>query len=322
MEIAEVLADSFSSVFNTGIPDDAHPHQRFEGPMEALTIEYDMIYDLLTKMDPSSSPGPDEVHPQVLKACARELALPLTILFQRSLATGLIPEIWKKSLVTPIYKAGSRSTPLNYRPVSLTCVPCKIMERLVVKHITDYAEQNHLFSNFQFGFRAGHSTEDQLLLMYGRVTQWLDMGQAVDVIYLDYSKAFDLVCHTLLLEKLVSLSFSDVVVAWIRAFLMGRGLSVVVDGACSTERPVGSGVPQGSVLGPVLFLLYVNSIARDSSSFWVAFADDFKVGIAHNRGENGDDSRLRLQRDLDRMVEVSRSWNLRLNRDKCVVNLL
>ena len=318
-EVVEVLADSFASVFDDKLPDDVYPHQRFEGLMDTLVVSYNEVYELLLNMDPTSSPGLDEIHPQLLKTCAAELALPLTIIFQRSLASGSIPNAWRKSLITPIHKAGSRSIPLNYRPVSLTCVPCKVMERLVVKHITDYAEQNHLFSDFQFGFRAGHSTEDQLLLMYGKVSQWVDAGEAVDIVYLDFSKAFDLVCHALSLDKLVLLGFSEGLVAWVRAFLTERSLSVVVEGVRSTERHVGSGVPQGSVLGPVPFLLYVNQIARNSDSFWVAFADDFKLGIAHKRGNEGEDNRMRLQQDLNRMVEASRSWNLKLNGDKCVV---
>ena len=96
-------------------------------------------------------------------------------------------------------------------------------------------------------------------------------------------------------------------------------MSVVVDGVRSSDRPVGSGVPQGSVLGPLLFLLYVNSIAEDASSFWVAFADDFKLGVAHRRGESGEVDRHQLQRDLDRLSATSKSWNLKLNREKCVV---
>ena len=128
-----------------------------------------------------------------------------------------------------------------------------------------------------------------------------------------------LVSHSLLLEKLSLLRFGDEVMSWVRSFLVGRSLSVMVDGVGSSERAVGSGVPQGSVLDPVLFLLYVNCIARDTSSFWVAFADDFKLGIAHRRGNDRDGNGLRLQQDLDRLSATSKSWNLKLNKEKCVV---
>ena len=318
-QLAEVLAAAFSAVFSNGRPSNPFPHQRCQAQMGPIVISYEEVLQLLEKLEPSSSPGPDLLHPHFLKTCAGMLALPITIIFQRSIATGCLPSLWKYSWVSPIYKSGSRCVPLNFRPVSLTCVPCKIMERIIVRYITEFMEQNHLLSDRQFGFRAGHSTEDQLLLMYGKIAQWVDAGSIVDVVYLDFSKAFDLVCHSLLIEKLTLLGFSDDLVSWIQAFLSDRKFSVVVEGCHSLERPVGSGVPQGSVLGPVLFLLYVNLIVRDNTSFWVAFADDFKLGLAY-RGELGEGvGNVDLQRDIDRLAATSASWNLRLNNDKCVV---
>ena len=318
-ECAEILASAFSLVFNGTLPEDPFPHQRSQAQMGQFVISYDAVFELLSSLDPSSSPGPDQLHPQFLRSCAGVLAFPLTIIFQRSIVTGHVPSLWKHSWVSPIYKSGSRCVPLNFRPVSLTCVPCKTMERLVARHITEYLQENNLLSARQFGFRAGHSTEDQLLLMYGKISQWVDSGYVVDVVYLDFSKAFDLVCHSLLVEKLVMLGFAAEVVDWVRAFLAGRSLSVVVEGFHSTSRPVGSGVPQGSVIGPVLFLIYVNLIAKDATSFWVSFADDFKLGLAYREGVDNITRQLELQRDVDRLAATSASWNLRLNHDKCVV---
>ena len=318
-EVAETLADAFSSVFNDSPPEDPFPHQRAQVQMGQFAVSYDAILELLIGLDPSSSPGPDQLHPQFLKSCAGVLAFPLTIIFQRSIATGCVPALWRHSWVSPIYKSGSRCVPLNFRPVSLTCVPCKTLERLVARHMTEYMEENNLLSGRQYGFRAGHSTEDQLLLMYGKISQWVDSGSKVDVVYLDFSKAFDLVSHSLLVEKLVVLGFSAEIVDWVRAFLTGRTLSVVVDGHHSSRRSVGSGVPQGSVLGPVLFLIYVNILVKDATSFWVAFADDFKLGLAYRDGLDGTVQQAELQRDVDRLAATSASWNLRLNYDKCVV---
>ena len=318
-EVAETLADAFSSVFNDSPPENPFPHQRAQARMGPFSVFYDAVLELLNGLDPSSSPGPDQLHPQFLKSCAGVLAFPLTIIYQRSIATGCIPTLWKHSWVSPIYKSGSRCVPLNFRPVSLTSVPCKTLERLIARHITEYMEENNLLSGRQYGFRAGHSTEDQLLLMYGKISQWVDSGSKVDVVYLDFSKAFDLVSHSLLVEKLILLGFSAEIVNWVRAFLTGRSLSVVVDGCHSSRRPVGSGVPQGSVLGPVLFLLYVNMLVKDAASFWVAFADDFKLGLAYRDGTHGSVQQAVLQRDVDQLAATSASWNLRLKHDKCVV---
>ena len=146
-------------------------------------------WDTCLSWTKTSSSGPDGLHPQLLKACAPALAYPLYVLFVRSLASGSVPEIWKHSIVVPLFKSGSQCNPLNYRSVSLTSVCCKVMERVLAAHIMEYLEENELLSSRQFGFRAGLSTEDQLLLMYGRVSRWVDEGGIVDVVYFDFSKA-------------------------------------------------------------------------------------------------------------------------------------
>ena len=316
--MVEVFADSFCSVFIEAVPQSPASNQEFSGSMSSLNLTYDVILTNLLKLDPSTSPGPDGLHPQMLRSCAVALAYPLYVVFTRSLRDGCVPSTWKRSLVVPLFKAGSRCNPLNYRPVSLTSVCCKVMERSIANHIMNYLEENNLLSSRQFGFRAGHSTEDQLLWMYGRVSKWVDAGGIVDVVYLDFSKAFDVVCHSLLLDKLRLLGFHGQVVDWVRSFLVGRSLSVLVSGVNSSERNVISGVPQGSVLGPILFLIYINFVASEVDSFWVAFADDFKIGIVYPNGPDSGSESCSLQQDLDSIVRKSQSWNLKLNIDKCV----
>ena len=283
--------------------------------MEEIEIGYEVVLEKLLGLNASSSSGPDGIHPMVLRSCARVLAFPLCIIFARSLEEGCLPEIWKLSRVVPIYKEGTKSTPLNYRPVSMTSMPCKVIERLLVDHIVDYLEENNLLANCQFGFRQGRGVEDQLLLMYGEIIERVDTGEVVDVVYLDLSKAFDVVHHELMIEKLMSLGFSPKVLKWIEAFLTGRRMFVSVGSGDSSLKIVKSGVPQGSVLGPLLFLIYVNTLAEGLGCKWYAYADDFKLySVA-----NGEGNRNTLQNDLDVFAGRASSWNLKLSLDKCKV---
>ena len=221
--------------------------------------------------------------------------------------------------MSPIFKGGSRSVTSNYRPVSLTSVCCKVLERIISSHIYDYLEEFSLISPHQFGFRAGHSTEDQLLIFYNKVSSWVHDGFSVDVAFLDFSKAFDVVDHGLLLTKLESLGFDGMLLRWISGFLIGREMSIGVNGLCSTVRPVTSGVPQGSVLGPVLFLIYVNFLMRNVECEWKAFADDFKVCTFYKVRMECNIDTSPLQRDLERINASGRSCNLKLNTQKCAV---
>ena len=236
------------------------------------------------------------------------------------MSSGCLPALWKWSVVVPLFKSGSRCSPSNYRPISLTSVCCKTLERLIATHIMDFLEENQLLSNRQFGFRRGRSTEDQLLLVYSEVVRWVDAGKVVDMVYLDFSKAFDLVSHRILLEKLSLLGFDNCIIGWVEGFLVGRYMSVSVAGKLSSALEVTSGVPQGSVLGPLLFLIYANFITKDVSGSWAAFADDFKISVCYPR--NASQERVqavsRLQTDLDSIARHSSSWNLTLNPTKCV----
>ena len=316
--MCEEFASAFCSVFVNVDPVDPMPDQYCSEQMNALQVTYDAVVGKLESLKSSSSAGEDNIHPLLLKSCAETLALPLSLIFRLSLSTGSLPDDWKRSKVVPIFKSGSKSSPLNYRPVSLTSVPCKVLERLLVEHIMDFINENGLFSQNQFGFRSGHSAEDQLLLIYSDVVKQVDIGNIVDMLFLDYSKAFDVVNHRLLLRKLSSLGFSRQMIGWIEGFLCGRRMSVSVGGESSRFVDVSSGVPQGSVLGPVLFLIYVNCIAEGLKCKWYAYADDFKLYIQYPKGQDQDNSTV-LQSDLSLIDSRSISWNLNLNPAKCVV---
>ena len=316
--MCEIFRSTFCAVYVTDAP--AHPHvnQVCNAIMENTSFSYDDVLKLLTNLDASTSAGPDEIHPILLKSCAEAVSTPLLLLFDHSLNEGRLPCDWKIAQVSPIFKCGSKSTATNYRPVSLTSVPCKMMERFLAEHIMSFLESNNLISPNQFGFRKGRGTEDQLLLAYSDVVKWVDEGCTVDMVFLDYSKAFDVVNHGVLLSKLRDLGFSDQMLRWVEQFLVGRRMFVAICGSYSGEEDVLSGVPQGSVLGPLLFLIYVNIVAAGALSQWYAFADDFKLYVSYPR--TGDHQNVtQLQTDLNLISNVSRSWNLGLNKTKCVV---
>ena len=242
------------------------------------------------------------------------------MLFEKSLREGRVPEDWRRANVVPIYKAGDRGKAKNYRPVSLTCQLCKVFEELVRDELVEHLdlESNGLLRETQHGFRKGRSCLTNLLSFSDRVTEELDNGGSVDVVYLDFAKAFDKVPHQRLLRKLERYGVSERMLAWIRGWLLNRWQRVGVRGRWSGWRRVLSGIPQESVLGPVLFLLFIDDLEEGLMSGVLKFADDTKI---FRRVDSEEDREL-LQRDLDRLVQSlqwSEVWQMKFNVDKCKV---
>ena len=319
--MAECFAQSFAAVYTSASPTDPAPHQRSEAVIPDIVITTDSVKNALLKLDGSSAMGPDGVHPFLLKSCASQLAYPLTVIFHRSLSEGVVPFAWKSSIVVPIFKKGTRSDPLNYRPVSLTSVCCKTLERLISEHLTSFLEDNALLDDNQFGFRSGRSTMEQLLLVYSEVSKIHDEGGIADVILFDYSKAFDVVCHDILISKLFHLGVRGNILQWISSFLSDRMMRVSVMGCTSQPRKVRSGVPQGSVLGPLLFLIYINHIAANLTCRYKIFADDLKIYacVHHRSSPDHSPSMADVQSDIDTLYDTSLSWGLKMNPKKCAV---
>ena len=257
------------------------------------------------------------MHPRILKELAHKIAYPLAIIFRQSLNLGVLPDDWRRANITPVHKKGKKKVVANYRPISITSVVCKLFESIVRDHVMKHFLSNNLLSNRQYGFIPGRSTVLQLLKMLDDWTLKLEYGGQIDVIYTDLEKAFDKVPHKYLIYKLKQYKLDPNVAQWIVSFLMDRQQRVVIDGSCSEYSNVVSGIPQGSVLGPVLFIIYINDLVgyceMDSSIF--LYADDAKL----YRLITTENDRLTLQKDLQAIVYWINKYMLKLNEAKCKV---
>lgn len=302
-EKAEALNDFFSSVFTQedlgNIP--TFEERKFESILEDVEITEDIVRKRLASLKVNKSAGPDGIHPRMLRELADVLAVPVCILFKRSLSESLLPEDWKRSHITPIFKSGERIMTSNYRPVSLTAVLCKVLESILRESIFEHMSQNGLITDCQHGFMKGRSCVTQLLEIMDMWTRVLDQSGNIDVVYLDFRKAFDTVPHERLMKKIEGYGIRGNVLGWLRAFLTDREQRVIVNGEMSDWAPVTSGIPQGSVLGPVMFILYINDMPDVVHSLIRMFADDTKIF----REIACKNDCMKLQKDLDTLVEWS-----------------
>ena len=252
---------------------------------------------------------------RILRDYADDIAPILQSIFQQSLDTGMVPEDWKKANVTAVFKKGSRQVASNYRPVSLTCVSCKVLEHIVFRTIMDHVDFHKILVFFQHGFRSKHSRETQLVNTIEDLAKGLNDKQQPDLPIVDFSKDFDLVAHKRLLSKLQYCGIRDQTLTWIKNWLTGLTQCVVVEGESSDDTAVRSGVPQGTVLGPLMFILHINDIGQHTSSNITLFADDCLLyRVIHNACDA-----LELQKDLEQMCSWAKNWHMRFNASKCTV---
>ncbi|GAB0185355.1 mitochondrial enolase superfamily member 1 [Grus japonensis] len=193
-----------------------------------------MVSHLLLHLDTHKSMGPDGIHPRVLRKLVEVLTKPLSIIYQHSCLNGKVPLDWKLANVTSIYKKGQKENLGNYRPVSLTSVPGKIMEQIILSAITQHVQDNQVIRPSQHGFMKGKSCLTNLISFYDKVTCSVDEGKAVHVVYLDFSKAFDTVSHSILLEKLAAHGLEGCMLCWVNNWLDGWAQRVVVNGVTSS----------------------------------------------------------------------------------------
>ena len=313
---ADLLQKQFLSVFTKESADDVPKlGKRTESSIAALLILEDDVNKKLQSLNPYKSCGPDGLHSRLLKELADPLAGPITALFNRTLKSRKLPRDWKNANISSIFKKGCKNIASNYRPISLTSVLCKLMESFVRDHVMSYLLENNLLSTKQHGFITGRSTVTQLLKYLDECAQVVASGKVVDAIYLDFEKAFDTVPHRRLLEKLKAYGIKGDILEWVEDYLCNRKQVVVVNGTESDVGQVISCVPQGTVLGPLLFVLYINDMLDSVTSGALLFADDTKL----YREISSKDDALQLQADIRKLEEWTSKWLLRFNADKCHV---
>ena len=319
MEAADTFNAYYSSVF---IKEDLTSLPKVKNKsacsLSSVAFSEEDVRKALKSLPENSSPGPDNISYPLLKNGGENMIYACARLFELLFTSHAIPREWKMSVVIPVYKGkGSKNNPQNYRPISLTSVFCKVMERIIKKTLVNYIRSNGLLRSSQHGFVEKRSCLTNLLSFLEHITSAIDSKLCVDVAYLDFSRAFDSVPHERLLIKLESYGIVGNLAAWISAFLKQRVQCVSVRGSISSLMPVLSGVPQGSVIGPLLFLLYVDDLDSVLSySFILKFADDAKIyNIFNPRSISYVSSPL--NDDLSKVFSWCETWCMRLNTTKC-----
>ena len=280
-ETADILNDYFASVFT--VEEDREEATPYQMTVAAQLILVDIteedVMRVIDKLKICKSPGPDKIYPRILKEVKEAIYKPLCAIFNLSLRTGKVVSEWKLANVTPLFKKGDKSNPSNYRPISLTSVVCKLMESILRDKIVEFLEKKNIIRDSQHGFRFHNrrSCLTNLLDFLHDIYEMYEEGRAVDIIYLDFQKAFNKVPHRKLLNKVESHGISGHIHRWISDWLCDRKQRVVLNGKFSDWRNVSSGVPQGSVLVPILFLIYINDLDEDVKCKISKFADDTKI---------------------------------------------
>ena len=313
LESAETLLKFFHSIYvnepNNNIPLVKTP--RCAKSLAQINFTENALLDEILSANSNSSPGPDNISMFILKNCANEILKPLLHVMQISFNSSCLPSDWLIASVIPIFKKGDKTLASNYRPISLTSTCCKLMEKIICKQLLSSSLSSGTLPQTQHGFLPNRSVITCLLSCLNTWTSHIDRSDPVDVVYLDFEKAFDRVPHRRLLSKLDHLGIRGKLLNWIAAFLSNRTFFVKVGNSRSTVRSVMSGVPQGSVLGPILFSLYISDLSFLIKSEHVFYADDCKIFgrsfVEHSK----------VQKDLNIINDWCDDWLIPINRDKC-----
>ena len=306
---AEMLSKQYASVFSipcSGSDSKTRPNHS----LNDVNFNEDDIAASIDELKTNSAAGLFGYPAILLKKCKYTLAKPLFIFWRRCLDVGRVPALLKRAIITPIYKSKARSCAANYRPVALTSHLIKVFEKIIRKNIVQYMDKHGLFNESNHGFREARSCLSQLLQHYDDILNLLEKGMNVDVVYLDFAKAFDKVDHNIVLQKIHNLGIGGNLYSWIESFLTNRYQTVVVEGSSSMPVEVKSGVPQGSVLGPLIFLILMADIdVNVYHSLLKSFADDTRV----MKGVSGVNDASKLQTDLNNVYKWADENNMEFN---------
>ena len=314
-EMAEILSTQYSSVFSKP---SASPYHSIEEKKDIPTLTdiqftKEDIIDAIDELTNNAASGPDGLAAIFLKKCKIPLSGPLFQLWRDCIDLGITPWKLKEAHIIPIHKGGHQGLASNYRPIALTSHIIKVFEKVIRNYVVKFLDETNAFNVNQHGFRAGRSCLSQLLTHYDNIITLLEKNVNVDTIYLDFAKAFDKVDHSIVLKKLSLLGIRGKLLSWIESFLTTRTQKVMVNGFLSEPAPVISGVPQGSVLGPLLFLILIGDIDRNiADSFISSFADDTRL----SRAVSGVTEASFLQTDLEKIYEWSVENNMQFNAKK------
>jgi hypothetical protein len=285
-----------------GIPDIDHDS------LDNIIIKEKDVEDVIKNINTNKAYGPDNISPKLIKEGGPAIVKILTKIFNKSLSLAKFPSLWKKANVLPIYKKAEDFITTNYRPVSLLSILAKIFEKVVFKYLFAYFRDNFLISIWQSGFVPGYSTITQFTEIYDQFCKAVNGGKEIRVVFLDISKAFDRVWHAGLLHKLKSCGITGKLLEWLRDYLTDRHQRVIINGQSSTWGHIKAGVPQGSVLGPLLFLIFINDIAYVVRHCKIRlFADDTCLYIEI---DDPDTQAVQLDEDLESLNQWAKKWHV------------
>ena len=315
-KMADLLQQQYSSVFSDPKCENKKcPNQKIEikSTLSDIVFTEKDIIKAIDEIHLDSACGEDDIPSRILKKCKNNLSYPILILWKESFKNGFIAKQYKTQIITPVHKKDSKAEAANYRPISLTSHIIKIFERIIRNHIVSHLEINNLICCNQHGFRKNRSCLTQLLHHIDTILKNFLRNQDTDVIYLDFAKAFDKVDHEILLKKLFTYGIRGKLLTWLHSYLKNREQTVVINGKHSFPARVESGVPQGTVLGPILFIIYLNDIEKCvKHSVLSSFADDTRL----KRSINTTNDVALLQSDLSKTIDWSVENNMLLHQKK------
>lgn len=319
-----LLAHHFSSVYTTTSSDNNLP-PLYSHPLPCRLTSFTFypfdVRKALNKLKPSGSTGADNIPQIIFNKCSSSLSLPLADIYNWSMRLGQVPSVWKHSLITPLLKPSKDPLqPSSYRPISILSPACKSMERIIKDKLLPYLIKYDIYAHRQHGFRPNASVLTNMIDCENTWTSALSKKHIVDIIYIDFEKAFDTVCHKLLIHKCSHYGLPPSLVHWLDSYLSNRTFSVRMNNILSDPQSVLSGVPQGSVLGPILYCVYTSDISRMLTTFshvhCQEYADDLKLFVTYDP-KNPGCAPTQLQQSLDALTQWSSHNHLRISFTKC-----